>query len=66
MNRITGGSQTPLDGDFAYEQADIREGLAQRKARLEAQKEKDVSRAKSRLAPAQASTTSKAAFDLGF
>ena len=63
---ITGGSQTPLDGDFAYEQTDIREGLAQRKARLEAQKEKDVSRAKSRLAPAQASTTSKAAFDLGF
>lgn len=63
---ITGGSQTPLDGDFAYESDDIRKGLAARKERLEAQKEKDASRAKTRQAPAPATTTSKAAFDLGF
>lgn len=63
---ITGGSQTPLDGDFAYDAADIRQGLAERKVRLEAQKEKDASRAKTRQAPAPAETTSKASFDLGF
>lgn len=63
---ITGGNQTPLDGDFAYDSDDIRKGLAERKARLEAQKEKDASRAKTRQAPAPATTTSKAAFDLGF
>lgn len=63
---ITGGSQTPLDGDYAYDANDIRQGLAERKARLEAQKEKDASRAKTRQAPAPAATTSKAAFDLGF
>ena len=63
---ITGGSQTPLDGDFAYDAADIRQGLAERKARLEAQKEKDLSRAKTRQAPAPAATTSMASFDLGF
>lgn len=63
---ITGGSQSPLEGDFAYDSADIRTGLAARKARLEAQKEKDASRAKTRQAPAPATTTSKPAFDLGF
>lgn len=63
---ITGGNQTPLDGDFAYDAEEIRKGLAERKDRLAAQKEKDVSRQKSRQAPAPAATTSKAAFDLGF
>lgn len=63
---ITGGNQTPLDGDFAYSSEDIRKGLADRKVRLEAQKEKDISRAKTRKAPAPADSSSKAAFDLGF
>lgn len=61
---ITGGSQEPLEGDFAFDNADIQNALADRKARLEAQKDKDMSRAASRQAPAQ---TSKNGFtDLGF
>lgn len=61
---ITGGSQEPLDGDFAYDNAAIQEALAERKARLEAQKDKDMSRAASKAAPAQNSNNGFA--DLGF
>lgn len=49
---ITGGSQTPLEGDFAFEKADIDEALADRKARLEAQKNRDMSRTSAKSAPA--------------
>lgn len=41
---ITGGTQVPLDGDAAYEEADIREALVERKNRLENQKERDIER----------------------
>lgn len=63
---ITGGSKDPLEGDFAYEADVIQKGLADRTARLEAQKEKDLKRAQQRKAPAPANETSKGSFDLGF
>ena len=61
---ITGGSQEPLDGDLAFDQGEVRTAIAERKARLEAQKEKDMSRTKSKQAPAQNSKNGFA--DLGF
>ena len=61
---ITGGSQTALEGDFAYDNAEIQEALAERKLRLEKQKDKDMSRAASKQTPPK---TSKNGFtDLGF
>jgi hypothetical protein len=48
---ITGGSQEPLEGDFAFDNAEIQSALADRKVRLEAQKDKDMSRAASKAAP---------------
>ena len=61
---ITGGSQEPLDGDSAYDNAEIQSALADRKARLENQKEKDMSRTASKTAPAQ--NTNNGFADLGF
>ena len=61
---ITGGSQSPMEGEFAYDTADIQKGLADRKARLEAQKEKDLSRTKQKKAPAK--TAAKGGLDVGF
>jgi len=61
---ITGGSNVPLDGEFAYDMSEIQTALAQRKARLEAQKEKDMSRNASKAAPAE--NGSKGPVDLGF
>ena len=63
---ITGGSQTPLDGEFAFDFEDIKKGLVDRKTRLEAQKEKDMSRAKHRATPAPATEVSNSLQDLGF
>lgn len=64
---ITGGSQNPLEGDFAYDMADITAALEVRKANLEKQKEKDMSRAKQKQAPTQTSVASNNALsDLGF
>ena len=59
---IVGGNSAPLEGDMAFQTGDIQTGLADRKARLEAQKAKDMSRAKSKTAPAQGSKK----IDLGF
>lgn len=51
---VSGGrSREPLDESVAFSLADIQGALAERKARLEAQKEKDASRTKSKAAPAQ-------------
>ena len=61
---ITGGSQAPLEGDFAFDNAEIQAACADRKARLEQQKEKDMSRAASKHAPAQ--NTNNGFADLGF
>ena len=61
---ITGGSQEPLEGDFAFDNAEIQNALADRKAKLEQQKEKDMSRAQSKKAPAANADNGFA--DLGF
>lgn len=63
---ITGGSQTPMEGDFAIDWSEMENGLAERLARLEKQKEKDVARAGARTKSAPAPTSSKAGQDLGF
>ena len=65
---ITGGSQEPLEGDFAFDNGEIQDALADRKNRLEAQKEKDMSRAASRQSMRQAPTknTNNGFADLGF
>ena len=61
---ITGGSQEPLEGEFAFDNAEIQDALADRKLRLEKQKDRDMSRAATRQAPAQ--TTKNGFTDLGF
>ena len=61
---ITGGSQEPLEGDFAFDNSEIQSALADRKLRLEKQKDKDMSRAASRQTPPQHSKNGS--FDLGF
>ena len=63
---ITGGSKDPLEGDFTFDKDDIQKALSDRASRLEAQKVKDIERAKARKAPAPANETSKGSFDLGF
>lgn len=60
---ITGGSQTPMEGDFAYDNDDIKTALAERKERLSAQKEKDTNKAKNKTQAAPARPTAQ---DLGF
>ena len=61
---ITGGSQEPLEGDFAFDESEIQNALAERKLRLEKQKDRDMSRAATRQTPAPAA---KHGFqDLGF
>lgn len=57
---LTGGSSTPLDGDFAYDMSDIQAALAERKQRLEDSKNKNGG---ARKAP-QKSTNGP--IDLGF
>lgn len=61
---ITGGSQEPLDGELAFDQGEVRTAIAERKARLEEQKDRDMSRTKSKQAPAQNANNGFA--DLGF
>ena len=59
---ITGGSQEPLEGEFAFDTAELQTALAERKERLETQKEKDMSRMASKQTPPK----SGSGFDLGF
>lgn len=63
---ITGGSQTPLEGDFAYDNGEISSALADRQNRLSEMKERAKNRANgsSKAAPAPAAKTSFA--NLGF
>jgi len=61
---ITGGSQEPLEGDFAFDNAEIQSALADRKARLEKQKDRDMSRAATRQTPPQ--NAKNGFMDLGF
>lgn len=62
---ITGGSQNPLEGEFAYEAEDIKKALAERMARLEANKDKKKKSAKTNTAPAK-KDSGISADDLGF
>lgn len=59
---ITGGSQSPLEGDFAFNEEEIKNALAERKTRLENRKAKELARSSSRTAPAQSGFAS----DIGF
>lgn len=59
---ITGGSQAPLEGDFAFDYEDIKAGMAARNARIEDMKSGKKSTAKQ--APAQ--NTPKGSMELGF
>lgn len=60
---ITGGSQTPLEGDFAYDADEISEALKERQARLAKAKEdaKNKTKGAAKTAPAK-----KGFSDLGF
>jgi hypothetical protein len=60
---ITGGSQEPLEGDLALSKADLDAALADRKNRLEEQKEKDMARVAQKQTPPP---TSGGFNDLGF
>lgn len=62
---ITGGSQNPLEGEYAYEAEDIKKALAERMARLEASKDKKKKSAKTNSAPAK-KDSGISADDLGF
>ena len=59
---ITGGSQAPLEGDFAFDIEEIKAGIAARKVRLEDAKSGKVATNKKAPAP----TSSKGKLDLGF
>lgn len=61
---ITGGSQEPLEGEFAFAKEDLDAALAERKARLEAQKDRDMSRMSQKSAPS--ANTKNGFADLGF
>lgn len=50
---ITGGSQSPLEGDYAFDSNEIDAALAERKATLESNKTKNMSRTSTKSAPAQ-------------
>ena len=61
---ITGGSSTPLDGEFAIDYDDVKVALEDRKNRLAESKEKAANRGTSGKAPAAA--PAKKFSDLGF
>lgn len=58
---ITGGTQTPLDGDFAFDEDEINEALKARQASLAELKEKAKGKEPKKAAPAK-----KGFSDLGF
>ena len=61
---ITGGSQTPLEGDFAYNADEIHEALDARQAKLAEMKEK--SKTKESASKAASAPAKKSYSDLGF
>ena len=62
---ITGGSQTPLDGEFAINYDDVKVALEDRKNRLAESKEKSANKGTAGKAPAPAAAGRKFS-DLGF
>lgn len=63
---ITGGNQTPVDGEFAFDPDEIEKGLVERRERLDSQKERDMERAKNRGSKAPAKGSVKDNLDVGF
>lgn len=63
---ITGGNQTPVDGEFAFDPDEIEKALVERRERLDSQKEKDMERAKNRGSKAPAKGSVKDNLDVGF
>lgn len=63
---ITGGSQTPLEGDFAYDADEIKEALAERQARLAKSKEEAKNKNKGGAKAATSAPAKKGFSDLGF
>ena len=61
---ITGGTQTPLDGDFAFDEDEINEALKERQANLAALKEK--AKEKESSSKKSAPAAKKGFSDLGF
>lgn len=61
---ITGGSSTPLEGDFAIDYEDVKAALEERKSRLAALKDKSQNKGTAGKAPAQ--TSGNKFKDLGF
>lgn len=62
---ITAGSQTPLDAELAYTSEEIKQGLAERKDKLDKDKERAASGTKTRTAP-PADKSDNGFNDLGF
>ena len=62
---ITGGSQTPMDGEFAFDPADIKVAAAERKNRLDELKKNSGDKGKNKVQPAPAANRVSAQ-DLGF
>lgn len=60
---ITGGSQVPLDGDFAFSLEDVKAGVIAKRERVMAAKN---SKAAQKKTPAPAEKSSKNGLDLGF
>lgn len=60
---VTKGTQSPLDGDMAFSQAELSAALKEHKAYLETLKDKKTT---VKQTPAPANATSNAAYDLGF
>lgn len=63
---ITGGNQTPVDGEFAFDPDEIEKALVERRERLDSQKERDMERAKNRGSKAPAKGSVKDNLDVGF
>lgn len=63
---ITGGSASPLEGEFAFDSDEITAGLKDRQARLEASKEAAKNKTRKGNAPAQTTNAANKYADLGF
>ena len=63
---ITGGSQSALEGEQAFDVEDLAQAMKERKARLEAQKAKDMNKVKGEMKTPAPTTSRLAGDDMGF
>ena len=63
---ITGGSQVALEGEQAFDVDELAQAMKERKARLEAQKVKDMNRVKGEMKTPAPTTSRLSGDDLGF